>query len=380
MSTILTTPGPLIVSRFEATLVRLLRGFLQPGMGDATGDRPLPAAGRLTAPKELSPACMHLVRDSLSKGCVQYLARAGGWRRERHLRQGQPAQGRLWERSTPPELGLPFSRHSLRFLVWLTAGRPDKENYWGPPENELTIGDQFLLFLAYEGLRGTDIGQSLRTHPSFQRHGLIRLCFADDFGPTGRPVEAAIWTEGLGACVLEALQPKFYQRWLDVERGKNQVSDWTKMRALGQSQDQALGAFLTSCDQSKRPDLARFLLRVLAEILTRDLTPDYWLGGLQEATRPPRLADRLETRREALGVLRQVETLTNWTRLARSTGFMDEHYAMAQLWLSDWEEYRGDEVAVIAQQLLRQIEPLRTGPANASAVDAAPTATNSVTT
>jgi hypothetical protein len=42
---------------------------------------------------------------------------------------------------------------------------------------------------------------------------------------------------------------------------------------------------------------------------------------------------------------------------------LDEDYAVAQLWLADWEQYRGDEMAKIAHNLLRQLEPLRVLPA-----------------
>ena len=369
----IAAPGPLIVSRFEALLVRMLRSFLQATAGDAAAEKPVGAAGKLSVPRELSPACVHLVADALSKGCVQYLARAGGWRRERHLRLGHAMQGRLWERTPVPELGLAFSQHSLRFLVWLTAGRRDKENLWAPPADELTTADQFLLFLAYEGLRGTDSALALRGSPYFYRHGLIRLFFAEDFVPAPAEIDAGMWTSDVGASIMEALQPMLQRCVLDVERGKNQIGDWAKLRAIGQSQEQALTAFLNSCQAARRPDLARFLLKAMADLLTRDLTPQFWLGGLQSATMPPRLADRLAVQRSALTVLRQVEHLANWTRQARATSFLDENYATAQLWLSDWEQYRGDEIAVIAQQLLRQLEPLRTqAPAP---IDAGPSAT-----
>ncbi|HEV3143361.1 MAG TPA: hypothetical protein VGZ47_05685, partial [Gemmataceae bacterium] len=59
--------------------------------------------------------------------------------------------------------------------------------------------------------------------------------------------------------------------------------------------------------------------------------------------------------------LRQFEKLGEWTKWAASVSFVDDEdlYAAAQLWLSDWEQYRGKELLAIAQQLLRQIEPLQ---------------------
>src|SRR5437762_9032108 len=136
---------PRAVSRFEAHLLRLLRSFLRPA--DGLPAAPAAPGGRLALPTGLSPECLHLVRDTLAKGVVVYLARAGGWRRERHLRDGRPVDGRLWDRSPAADLGLTFSKHTISFLMVLAASRPEG---WEAPPNELTIGDRFLHFLAYE--------------------------------------------------------------------------------------------------------------------------------------------------------------------------------------------------------------------------------------
>lgn len=358
LSTIPET-GRRVVSRFEAVLLRMLRAFLRP----STGDSPLPtptAAGKLTLPAGLSDDCLHLIQDSLGKGCVLYLARAGGWRRERYLRGGAPSDGRLWERSQVADLGLRFSKHSVSFLIWLTAGRPEKKDDWTPPIDELSVGDSFLMFLAYETLRESDIGVALRGRDLFSRNGLIRLMYPDDeFGAISEPLNFNMWTEGVGAAVIEALQPRLHRRWLAIERTKNRIAEWTRMRGIGQSQDLALNGFLKACEDSKRPDLARFLLKAMVEILSRDLTTAFWLGGLSKTDVPGRLADRLDTQRLGLTVLRHIDRLAAWTRNFGGVRFYDDEYAIGQLWLSDWERYHGADLASIAQNLLRQVEPLR---------------------
>jgi FtsH ternary system domain X6 len=368
------------VSRFEAVLLRMLRGFLRPGPVDTPLSERTSAAGKLAMPKGLSPQCLHLVRDTLGKGCVQYLARAGGWRREKHLRQGKPAQGRLWERTPASELGLSFSHHSIHLLMWLAAGRPDKDSNWNPPQHELTIGDKLLMLVAYQGLRDHEARQTFLGRTLFVNHGLIRVFFPEDFAslPAGASIDTRSWTQGIGASVLEALQPKLLHRWLELERGKSQIGDWNRMRGIGASQERALESLLSDCEAAKRPDLARWLLKTMSELLSRDLTAAFWLSGLQQASSPARLSERLEVQRFALAALKQVERLSGWTHRARSTGYLDEDYSVAQLWLADWEQYCGDEVAVIAQQLLRQLEPLRVepmpaagAPANASGAAAA---------
>ena len=65
----------LTVSRFEASLLRILRFFFH--QVPAEEAVPLVRASQ-NRPPCLSPAAVHLVRDTLSKGCVLYLVHAGG--------------------------------------------------------------------------------------------------------------------------------------------------------------------------------------------------------------------------------------------------------------------------------------------------------------
>src|SRR5262245_21587153 len=102
------------VSRFEANLLRILQFFLRAAPLEQVQSL---IGGRLQVPKCLSRDAVGLVQDTLAKGCTRVLAgglpgpfgRLGGWRRERFLRDGRIAEGRLWERTPPAELGLGFS-------------------------------------------------------------------------------------------------------------------------------------------------------------------------------------------------------------------------------------------------------------------------------
>src|SRR5437764_6781887 len=194
------------VSRFEANLLRLLYYFLR----REPPERALPLVEqRLPQPRCLSRPAVRLVQDALAKGCPFLLAQRGGWRDERHLRNGRPAQGRLWERTPPAELGLTFSRHTLSFLIRLTSARPgDKDFDWQPPSGELTVADRLVLFFAHEGLRDSaeSLGApALRLKQPFVSHGLCWLAYPEDYGkaPAGVGPDFAPWTNGLGACMLE---------------------------------------------------------------------------------------------------------------------------------------------------------------------------------
>jgi hypothetical protein len=350
-------PTPRVVTAFEGRLLRLLHAVLR----HAPADQALPLVlDRTPRPPALSRACAELVADSLAKGCLLFLARAGGWRRERFLRDGQPRDGRLWERWPPAELALTFSRHALEFLIWITAHRPgDQKPPLELPAAELTPADRLLVFLTYDLLRDTEAGPPLRAIPAVATDGLVRLACPDDFAglPNDPGPDFAPWLTGVGAAMLEALQPFLRDRWVAVERRKVQVGDWAALRDLGLAQERVLTAFTDAAEANGRPDLVRFLLRAAATVLPAGVTPEAFAGGLQ-GTGPPRLADRVEVHRRALALPRHLDRLQRWERRARGVGFLDEGYAASQVWKADWERLGGDELAARAAALVRQVEPL----------------------
>ena len=357
----MTTPSdqPLTVSRFEANLLRLTRFILrQVPAEQAVGL----VENRTTRPPCLSPACLHLLRDTLGKGCVLRLARSG-WRRATHLRAGQPVTGRHWERTPPAELGLTFSGQTVEFLLWLTAETPrDGGAGWKPKPKELTVGDRLLIYFAYAALRNEpEAAAGLRARPVIKEHPLIRLACADDFTATAdadTELDFTPWVTGDGALVLEALQADLAESWRQMEIAKGQVSDWGQLNRFGIAQETALEPFTRACTEAQRPDLARFLLVAVGGLLEVDRQPSFWVGGLQGAA-PPRLADQIATRRSALAALRQMSRFRQWEQWARSVGPFDEGYRVAQLWLSDWEQHHGPARAARAENILRQVEPLR---------------------
>lgn len=348
------------VSRFEGNLLRLLYHFL--GREPAERAHPL-VEERLPMPACLGRPAVRLVREALAKGCVALLAARGGWRKERFLRGEKPAEGRLWERTLPDGLALAFSRHTLEFLIWITAARPgDKEPRWQPEAAELTPADLLLLYFAHERLRETaeSLGAAaLRKRSPFVQHGLCWLAFPGDFiaAPDGAGPDFATWTVGSGACVVEALQPELQTRWVQLEASKTRVADPAAMRVLGRSQDRVLTGFLDAAERAGRYDLARFLLAAAGQLLGPQADRAMWVGGLQVAGL--RLADRTATYQVAVTFLRNFDRLRGWERRARGVGYFDEGYAAAQLWKADWERYDGDTLHERAQAIVRRLDPLR---------------------
>ncbi len=348
------------VTRFEANLLRLLYYFL--------GREPAETALALVEDRAAPPPCLgraavRLVKEALAKGCVSLLARRGGWRVERHLRGDRVVEGRLWQRTPPAELGLTFSRHTLEFLIWITAARPgDDESAWRPDEEELTAGDRILLYFAHQGLReaAPSLGAAdLRRRQPFARHGLCRLAYPEDH--TAAPADAAPnfapWTNGVGAAMLEALQAELAARWIEVEGAKSRITGWQAMRDLGRAQERVLTAFLDAVERAGRLDLARFLLRAAHELVGEHANAAMWVGGLAGAGQ--RLADRAAAYQSASALLRQMPRLQSWERRARTVGYFDEGYQASQLWKADWEQYDGDALHDRALAIVRQLDPMR---------------------
>ncbi|MCE9532290.1 MAG: hypothetical protein K8T89_14390 [Planctomycetes bacterium] len=353
-----TAPPPKQVTRFEAALLRILRFFFQ----QVPAEEALPLIrGVMNRPPCLSAAAVHLVRDTLSKGCVLYLVKAGGWKQDRFLRGGEPKAGRLWQRGSIDELTLSFSKVSLQFLIWLTANRPGELPNFEAADAEPTIADQLLFHLAYEAIREhQDIAAVLRPMPIFADNLLCRLKYPADFvdEKSYDPAGIDAWFTGVGSVVLEALQPNLESRWLESERTKGQTSNWDKLLRQGLAETQILTVFLDAAERANREDLARFPIGVLDQLLgIPDPIPELWIGGLQ-GNAPPRMAERLEVQRAALSLLAQTERLRRWEQRARHSSFMDEDYAARQFWLSEWERLHGSRSLARADKILRMIEPL----------------------
>ncbi len=364
--------GPFEVSRFEASLVRILRFFLHQMPAEQV--RRL-LDEKLHRPKCLSANALRLIKDSLAKGCVLYLVRAGGWKQERFLRGDQPVSGRLWERSGGEELALNFSHHSLDFLIWMTASRlKESKPLWFPSQpTELTPADHLLLYLAFQELRQENEWlRALRVPGSvFARNPLCWLMYPDDLaelGPEAVP-DFRDWMQGNAACLLEALQPRLATRWLQIEQGKGQVADWQRMRVYGLAQSRVLDRYTHAAEAASRPDLTRFLLDVGSRLLgSAGMNVTFWTGGLQ-GNAPPRLADRLQTQQHALALLHQFQRLQQWERRARTVGFFDEGYPAAQMWLAEWEHHDGDTIHARAAMVLQQVQPLRLNPGASAGTD-----------
>lgn len=349
----MTETRPRTVSRFEGKLLTIARAAVRLEPADVA----LPALfERPALPPGLSTTCLELLCDSLAKGCVLYLARSGGWRRDRFLRGGQPTTGRLWDRTPIAERRLAFSENTLEFFRWLTANHPAQGKAWQPNSDELTIADQLVIALTYEAFRDSEAGLAWRQRPAFAHNPLVRLMYPEDFDAPAPDYSA--WVAGLGGAILEVLHEPLAARWLAIERGKRSIGDWPTMRRLGEAQAVILEKFAVAVETAGRKDLARFLLVAAVRSCPPTAQAADLVGGLKSGG-PRRLAERYEIQRRAGAVLEFLERMAGWERRARSVGFLDDGYAAAQMFLADWESTGAPDAAGRARLILRELEPVR---------------------
>jgi hypothetical protein len=348
-----------IVSPFEANLITITRHLMhQPVPGDAR----VMIREKMPRPQVLSENAIHLLKDTLSKGCVLFLVRQGGWRNERFLQEGKPLEGRVWDRHPVGERLLSFQRCVLEFLVWLTSDRPHKpEETWRPSER--SPADELFFAMAISRLLDIpDAALLMRDKTAFAGNGLARLACPDLFAaPNDFPsVEFAPWFEPPRVSWLEALQPWLAKLWIDFEFDHGQTEDWNRLADLGRSKGQTLTAFIAAARSAQRPDLCRFLLTAMDRVFGNGPRPlSFWIGGLNDRS-PIRLADRLNVQRAAVSVPQAFLTYSDWMANFRTIGYFDDAYAVAQIALADWEAINGEQLAAAARQSVSAIEPLKT--------------------
>jgi hypothetical protein len=343
------------VTRFESTLLKILHAMV----GRAPAAQVLKLLVRRWArPRCLSRQCVDLVKDALSKGCTWWLA-TGGWRSETFLRGDAAAEGRLWQRTPPADLGLEFSAYALDFLIWLTEADVSGDAVWQPyEEDSLATGDRLLLALSLDAVADTEIGMHWAASPPFANDGLCALLHpelmahaATRFSPTFEP-----WLTPAGQTILEAAQHRLARSWHALETAKATMISRDRMTALGRAQRQTLHAFFAAIDRAGRRDLARWVLIALEDAVADSPDVSRWIGALD--VKGLRVAQRTEIYRSAVAFLAAAAQLSHWQQQAVGTGYFDEGYAASQIWKSDWERYNGQAAIATAQRVARDAEPL----------------------
>ncbi|GIW84453.1 MAG: hypothetical protein N3E46_09695 [Gemmataceae bacterium] len=324
--------------------------------------------------QELSANADRLLKTILAKGTVEFLVKASeGWH-ESFLQHGQEKSGRLWERHPLAERTLHFSHNTLRLLIWWTSTDPKIAQAMREPPvdvKSLTPADEFVVW------RIADCVQTAHSHRSesfkklcsfrafhsnpwiwlsmphmlrteISKHSLSQL---DDMpwyakaNLVDSPSFARCF-QGLRSVFLEALQNHLFQRLVkDFPLNTEDVEELVQRNVATYL---IYRQFLLDAEQAGRPDLALFLLRAVARLTPaftqlqdrrqNNVKIDEQIGRLRT------VQERMKARQALIAPLTLINILHRWTLHYRNIGYWDEDYRIAQWWLRQWEEHRGDEL------------------------------------
>jgi len=349
---------PRTVTRFEANLIRITRALV----GRLSLAEALPLLlRREKAPRCLSRDCVRLVEQTLATGLTERFARLG-WRVERHQRAQTVASGRLWERTPIEERALAFSAETLRWLIWLTS-----DNFADPADKpklnlgKLQIGDRLLWLQAVFVLNHTlGVGQLMRLQ-GLREHALIALLFPDLRAEqlVQHEIGFARWLQDDYAWVIEAFLPLLSDRWVQIEQAKRQSADLAQIRRVSASQQQVLEAFLEHIQRSGRWDLSLWMLTAVSTALHAVPPGEPYFPKLR--TSGLRMTERSMLYEQGLVLFRGLDRLEQHHADMQAIGFYDDEYQSSQLWKSEWERLRGDDICQLAGEVVQQNLPMRLG-------------------
>jgi len=312
------------VSRFEASLLRLLYYFLPPAR--AGGNAPLPSGrGPLRAALLSQPR-----RRSSGAGRPRQGLYLSPRPARRVARRAPPAQRtrRRWPAlaahragKARPEFFAAVSR--IPHGGSRPPGPATSSPHWQPDHNELTHGDLLLRFFAHEGLRDTVEGlgaPGLRKRGPYMHHGLCWLAYPEDFTQVPdsvRPEFRPLDRRRRPPVSWKRSSPELLARWIHVEERQGANRATRLDRGVGGAQDRVLDAFLTAVERLAGATLHVSCFAPQAGCSDRTPIPACgpalcrWAGSAWRIGRPP-------IRPPPPRCCWHMDRLAGWTRWARS--------------------------------------------------------------
>jgi len=354
-----TTEPAREVSPFEASLLRILRCLMHRVSAEQILSLLIRSEKR---PPCLSTNCVDLIRDTLSKGTTEWLARAG-WQMSQFRQVSAPdtvANGRLWNRHTPSAMQLTFSRNSLELLLWLTSENVAEAKTWPAIKTDsLTLGDRVLLLMSFGALRSILGASNLLKRAVCGDATLMAIMYPDDVAilDATAPVAVDRLFDAKNIWLLEAIQVPLAQRWFRLELDKRTSSNDTDVLTIGTFQTNLLEQLLAAAEAARRQDLCLFLLEA-GRLLFASASDDQWFHRMDLRTR--RMHERTQVYRAGFAWFFSLEQLARWTQQAQSVSFYDEDYRTSQSWKAEWERLGGAGICQRARQIIERVDIART--------------------
>lgn len=325
----------------EANLVALARGLF----GGSSGPEVALLLGHpWRAPSRISPEGLSALEDTLAKGAVLWLTRAGAWR------------DRLWTKATPP--ALEFPKHTVALLQWLLE-QPLAEEVSSPLRLEVAtgLGSELVLLAALASAVGTPAERNLASQAAVQASALCRIAFPVAIALASPAEPPPLTLDAAQDHALTALQPQLARWWKQTELLKARMLMPQDVIRAGGAQAKLLSQLFEWAAQHDRTESCAFLLEALGPLLTERTTAADFVALFDE--RLP-LRERHAARQSAAAVLIGIEQLEKWDAQARTVRFIDDGYDAAQARVKEWESLFGSRRFAIARRVRDELAALPT--------------------
>lgn len=334
------------VTAHEAALLTLARNAL--GIA-ASGDLSRALVTSVVPPAKLGPTAQGELQDTLSRGTVLALARAGGW--------AQGSQGRLWDYAALPRLE--FTGNVIRLLQWVLKTPLSEHGH--PPlslDKPLTPAEEVFVVLLLQRIKGLPGEQTLAEQPVLRSAPLVLLAHA------GTLARAAVMPEVLPplrladhAVYVSALLDLMAKSWARDESVKGELERTDELTRIGQTQTAVTGQLYSLIEGSlTHRALAGFLIDAAGHALRVPRTANELTGSLN-ATAP--LRERMEARKQAASLMRALARLRTWDAEHRAMHFLDDGFDRGQALIKDWSSL-GELGFRAAEQLVTALDALPT--------------------
>lgn len=330
-------------------------------------------------PRALTAAAESSLRSILSKAYVRWWALQSPYV-ETFLRNGAPVTGRLWERWTPDALAARFTEATYAALT--TSGEDAKRGACRPRRAsglrgvQAASGDLWLVLC--DTLSRSVSGDGIGNH----QVGLLASNTDDSRGDADAGADSAQigildprcymlvhsmaqWQASSESAVhasftdqqvwmLEALQRPAAQALIARMPSGNASTSPAAVRELCEQLDRHaawLDLYLSNAEKRGRRDLARFVMRAWAHMVTtwsREL-PDATATGVTHVLRQ-------RFRQACIRFVRLLDRWSAWQRWATLVDRYDDDFAAAQLWRKDFSAVCRPDVIRMAEVTAAKLE------------------------
>lgn len=301
--------------------------------------------------ESVGPSCEEVLSDTLARGMVYWLLRAGGWQTQIH---GHPSrqshyEAPVAEHHAASSFALDYSANSLVVLM----DTVNKSAALQKTNDSHTLGDDLVFALCCtsrsDDNKGANASLAIFKHSPLS--WLLNFKAMANAGvlPSRRfsqrlkklfPKKSTSSDWQYGTIVLEMLQPLLAKRWSEAERYKREIKDPAALTSYCEKFETVLGEYTDAVLTYGQPSLTNFMIDTFVDVLQPGPSARWWTPNLGSGT----LKDRQSALIASASLLRLVnEHLRPLYYDYSNVQFFEPEFDHAQKMLLRWERILPDK-------------------------------------